>query len=316
LSYISTTAPTNAGTYTITPSGASFSVGNGYYNVSYDTATLTISKASQTALTLTSTSGTYGTTLRLTTSGGLGTGAVTYSTSTSGCSISNTDSLTVTTAPVTCSITATKALDSNYNVITSSATDVVMSTRPITIKAVDKSATYTGSAASITKTYTISVGSLVGSDTFTVSTYTYTSSSPSYNSTTAPTNAGSYTITPSGASFTVGNGNYNVTYDTATLTISKAAQSALTLTTTTGKYGVTLRLITSGGSGTGGISFVAAIGTASGCTISNGDSLTVSSFGTCLVTGTKALDTNYLETSTVQNAVTFAKADAITVTAV
>ena len=310
----SQTAPTNAGSYTITPSAASFSSGSASnYSITYDTATLTIGVAAQAALTLSSTSGTYGTTLRLTTSGGSGTGAVTYSTGTAGCTIANTDSLTVTSA-LTCSVTATKAADSNYTAISSSATNVVFAARPISIKAATKSGTYTGSSISVTNTYSISSGTLAGSDTFTALTYSYSSASYS-SSQTAPTNAGSYTITPSAATFSVGSAsNYSITYETATLTISKANQGALTITSTTSKYGTPLNLRTSGGSGTGALSFaITSSGTASGCSIST-ETLTVSSFGTCKVTATKALDTNYNVVSSAETIITFAKADTITVT--
>ena len=310
----SQTAPTNAGSYTITPSAAVFSVGSASnYTITYDTATLTIGVASQGALTVSSTSGTYGTTLRLTASGGSGTGAITYSTGTAGCSITNTDSLTVTSA-LTCSVTATRAADSNYTAISSSATNVVFAARPITIKAVDKSATYTGSAVSVTNSYTITSGTVAGSDTFTVLTHTYSSATYSASQ-TAPTIAGSYTITPSAASFSVGSAsNYIITYDTATLTINKANQGTLTITNTTSKYGAPLRLVTSGGSGTGAISFaVSSAGTASGCSISI-ETITVSSFGTCKVIATKALDTNYLVKDSSETTITFAKADTLTVT--
>jgi len=314
LSYNSVTAPTNAGSYTITPSGASFSVGSASsYSITYDTATLTIGVAAQAALTLNSTSGTYGTTLRLTTTGGSGTGGVTYSTGTSGCNITNTDSLTVNSA-LTCSVTATKAASSNHSAISSSATNVVFATRPITIKAAAKSATYTGSSVSVSNSYSITSGTLVGSETFTALTYTYSSGSYSASQ-TAPINAGSYTITPSAASFSVGSAsNYNITYETATLTINKANQSALTITTSTGKYGTPLRIVTSGGTGTGALSFaITSAGTASGCSITN-ETITVSSIGTCKVTATKALDTNYLVVSSLETIITFAKADTITVT--
>ena len=315
LSYSSVTAPINAGSYTITPSAASFSVGSASsYSITYETATLTIGVAAQATLTLNSTSGTYGTTLRLTTTGGSGTGAVTYATSTGGCNITNTDSLTVTSA-LTCSVTATKAASSNHSVIASSATNVVFAARPLTIKAAAKSATYTGSSVSVSNSYSITSGTLVGSETFTALTYTYTSTPLSYNSVTAPTIAGGYTITPSAASFSVGlASNYNITYETATLTINKANQGALTITTSTGKYGTPLRLTTSGGSGTGALSFaITSAGTASGCSITN-ETITVGSIGTCNVTATKALDTNYLVVNSLETIITFTKADTITVT--
>jgi hypothetical protein len=108
--------------------------------------------------------------------------------------------------------------------------------------------------------------------------------------------------------------NYIITYDTATLTINKANQGTLTIINTTSKYGTPLRLVTSGGSGTGAISFaISSVGTASGCSISI-ETITVSSFGTCKVTATKALDTNYLVKDSAETTITFAKADTLTVT--
>jgi hypothetical protein len=319
----SSTGPTTPLAY----SGSGGGGGGGWQNTSYQALKVgsngaagivlieyRAAAAAQAALTLSSTAGTYGTPLRLTTTGGSGTGAVTYATGTAGCSITNTDSLTVTSA-LTCSVTATKAEDASFTVISSSATNIIFAVRPITIKAAAKSVTYTGSSVSVSNSYSITSGTLAGSDTFTALTYTYTSTPLSYNSVTAPTIAGSYTITPSAASFSVGSAsNYSITYETATLTISQANQGALTITTTTSKYGTPLRLVTSGGSGTGAISFaITSAGTASGCSITN-ETITVSSIGTCNVTASKASDTNYIIISSIETIITFAKADTITVT--
>jgi len=108
---------------------------------------------------------------------------------------------------------------------------LTVTTRPITIKAADKSTTYTGAAASVLNSYSITSGTLAGSDTFTALTYTFTSVALSYDSRTAPTNAGAYTITPSVASFSVGSAsNYSITYATGTLTINKADSITVTAT--------------------------------------------------------------------------------------
>ena len=66
----------------------------------------------QTGLTITSLSGTFGTALPLVTSGGNGSGAVTFSTPTTGCSIIG-GALTV-SAPKSCSVTAVKEAQGNY----------------------------------------------------------------------------------------------------------------------------------------------------------------------------------------------------------
>ena len=234
-------------------------------------------------------------------------------------SFSNSFIVTGQTTASIAGLTAGTAYD--FRVIARTASDSTalaniasVTVRPITIKAADKSSTYTGSSASISNSYSITSGTLAGSDTFTALTYTYSSAGYSASQ-TAPTNAGTYTITPSAASFSVGSASsYSINYETATLTINKANQSSLTITTITSKYGTPLRLVTSGGSGTGALSFaIASAGTASGCAINN-ETLTVTSFGTCNVTATKALDTNYFVKNSDTTTITFAKADTITVT--
>jgi hypothetical protein len=195
----------------------------------------------------------------------------------------------------TCTINANQAGNSNFNAATQVQRSFTTSTKSLTIRSSDRSAAYTGSAVSGSNSFTITVGGLVGSDTFTSLTYTYSSISLSYNSTTAPTTAGSYVISPSAANFTVGSAaNYSITYETGTLTVTRATQSLFSLTSTSGTYLTSLRLNTSGGSDTGTVSFaVSNVGTA-GCSIANSDSLTSTSAGTCQIVATKLGTTNYL----------------------
>ena len=74
--------------------------------------------------------------------------------------------------------------------------------------------------------------------------------------------------------------------DTGHVTLG-VAQSPLVVTSTHAIFGRNLRLVTSGGSGTSAVTYVAANGTASGCRL-NGAVLFYSSTGTCIVTATKA----------------------------
>ena len=75
-------------------------------------------------------------------------------------------------------------------------------------------------------------------------------------------------------------------------TVGHKAQAALLLTSTSGVYGKTLTLTSSGGSGTGAVSYaVTTIGTA-GCSIV-GSLLSATRVGTCTVTVTKAADATY-----------------------
>lgn len=69
----------------------------------------------------------------------------------------------------------------------------------------------------------VTSGTLAAGDSLTGATYTYlgTGSTTYGSSTTAPTNAGTYSITPSAAVISAGEeANYNITYTVGTLTIT------------------------------------------------------------------------------------------------
>ena len=92
---------------------------------------------------------------------------------------------------------------------------------------------------------------------------------------------------------------------TTSVTLASANQSVLTVSSTSGIYGTALRLTTSGGSGTGAITYaIDPGGTATGCSISNVDSLTTTSSGTCKVIASKAADGNYLSTNSSSTVIT------------
>lgn len=98
---------------------------------------------------------------------------------------------------------------------------------------------------------------------------------------------------------------YNAATSSAlTFTFSKASQSALSISSTSGSFGTPLTLATSGGSGGGLVTYVYAAGTTT-CTLSSGV-LTPAATGTCLITSTKATDDNYTAISSSQTTVTFA----------
>lgn len=120
------------------------------------------------------------------------------------------------------------------------------------------------------------------------------------STTTAPTNAGTYTITPSALVLAnnVDTSNYvTVLYRSSTFTINKAIQDSLTLTSKLGSYNggtSTMKLTTIGGSDTGTVTYAIVVGgTASGCSVST-NVLSYTSAGTCKVVATKAATSNYL----------------------
>jgi hypothetical protein len=90
-------------------------------------------------------------------------------------------------------------------------------------------------------------------------------------------------------------------------TFNKAAQSALSISAVSGTYGTNIRLVTSGGSGSGAITYaISPGGSATGCQIINGDSLTSTSHGSCKVIATKATDLNYLVESSLERSIDIA----------
>jgi phosphodiesterase/alkaline phosphatase D-like protein len=101
-------------------------------------------------------------------------------------------------------------------------------------------------------------------------------------------------------------GNSNLVSPTLTLTI-KNVQASFTLANASGTYLIATRMSASGGSGVGAISYAASAGTATGCSISNTDSLTSTSAGTCVVVATKAGDNDFAPISDTKT-VTIAKA--------
>lgn len=130
----SATKPTGAGTYKIEPSAITFSNGfaSNYVNIKYETSTLTINKARQDTLTITSKFAPFNgasSTMKLTTLGGNETGTVTYSIAPGGtagaCSV-NSNELTVTSAG-TCNLVATKAATLNYLITYSDTVTVTFS---------------------------------------------------------------------------------------------------------------------------------------------------------------------------------------------
>ena len=185
-----------------------------------------------------------------------------------------------------------------------SSSIITLAAQPLTITAADRSINFGGS---FTESYTQS--GLIGGDTITSVSYSYsgtTTLGTSYGpSTTKPTQGGTYSITPT-PTYAAGNLNrYSLTRINGTLTIARVAQSTLAVSSTTATYGQTLTLTSSGGSGTGAVSFSVVSGT---CSLV-GSTLTVGTVGSsCVVQATKAGDDNYTSVSSVATSITIGKA--------
>jgi alpha-tubulin suppressor-like RCC1 family protein len=253
-------------------------------------ATLTVSKASQDSLVVASTSGVYGSSITLSTSGGSGSGVVTYavtSAGSAGCSISGGNVLNA-NSPGTCTVTATKATSTNYLVATSSATTITFarqSQAPLSI-ATTNGDLYTGIIVSVLG------GSGTGTVTSSVSSGTANCTLTSGVVTARAVGTCALTVTKAADTY------YSSESATFTLSFSKAVPTQGSLTTpTTGTAGTGINLAFAGGSGTGAVSYIVSSPGGAGCTITNGV-LTAATSGTCIVTITKQGDDTYASQAT------------------
>jgi hypothetical protein len=245
----------------------------------------TVALSSQASLVLSSTSGTYGTDITLTATGGSGGGALSYvvtSTGTAGCSIANGNVLSATT-PGTCTVTATRAASTNYLAESSTATTVTIARRA---QAALNVSTVTGDV------YTgIIVSSSGGSGTGAV-TYGVTNGTANCALTSGVVTArtvGTCLLTVTKAADTY----YLVTSESFTLSFGKAIPVAGALSnTTTGTAGTEITLSFTGGSGTGAVTYVVSSPGTAKCVITNGKLITTTS-GSCTVTTTKQGDDTY-----------------------
>ena len=321
-----TSSITAGGTFTITPSAAGISNSDSYTAISYATGALTVNRAARTITGSAAGTVKYGSqeTITVTTSPSSNSdGAQSFSAgSSTACSVvSGTGVLTMNRAAGTCSIVPSIAQGANYLSATGSAVAITPAKADaISLAAVDKSSTYTGSASAITPTY--SVSGLQFSDTVTV-TYNYSGTAnggASYSlSATKPTNAGIYSIVPSvtftnSDSYTAPSANLT----NGTLTINRATRtlSPTTYSSTSLKFGDTATVTsntTSPSSNSDG-AFLYTVG--AGCSIdsSTGQILATTYSGSCLETTTVTQGNNYETATATALTFTLSKADTLTVT--
>lgn len=223
------------------------------------------------------------------------------------------------TAPTdvgTYKVTASVAAGSNYN-----AKDIDVGTLTInqatggTLVAYNFQQKYTDLTA---KTITPDYSDLPAGQTWTYSTPTPTTSGTAAVTDTsigADTGVLSYTLTDGAKdntvkwTVTISSHNYADFTKEVTLTLTdKDDQAALTLTGgTTVVYGETLQLGTTGGSGTGAVTYAVTNGTGE-ATIDATGKLTPTKAGTVTVTATKAADANYNSVTSAPVTITIAKA--------
>src|SRR5206468_300488 len=148
-----------------------FTAANGTLPNATQSFTLTVTKGSQDAVTVTApSSATYGQTgLTATASGGSGSGAYSFSAGLStACSVNaSTGAITITAASGTCAITATRAEDNDYDVsIPSAPVNVTVGTTAVTVTFTAADKTYDGTDSANVSNCVIASGR-IGSDDLT-----------------------------------------------------------------------------------------------------------------------------------------------------
>lgn len=215
-------------------------------------------------------------------SGGSGTGAFTYSSPGTTCTLNGT-TLTA-NAPGSCRVTATKAADSVYAAASASVT--------VSVSKFDQAPlTATAYPGDIAIGQTSSIVTAGGSGTGAI-TRTITSGAANCSiSGTVLTGvaAGQCTVTATKA----GDNQYNPASASAVIVVGKTAQAALTVTASPAAptLGAPASLTTSGGSGTGAVSYVIA-NTGGTCTLS-GSTVIMTGLSSCIIRAIKDGDATY-----------------------
>jgi len=261
---------TNAGSYTATATANGNYTGSGTYNWS-------IAKANQSPVAVSaSASQAAFSTQTLSTTGGTGAGAVTYALT----NISPAGVATLSGADLTShgtgsvDVTATKAADTNHYSKTSSVFHITFTPVSTTFNFAGGPFTYDGGSKSVTVTPNPSNATYGQSGTWTA------------------TNAGTYTATATANGNYSGAGSCNWTIAMANqATLSIVANSVLALNSSQ-------TLATSGGSGSGPVTYAIIDASPAGAATLNGAVLTAgNSIGWVMVQATKAADINYNATT-------------------
>ncbi|MGV1015479.1 MAG: hypothetical protein ACOYB4_10955, partial [Methyloceanibacter sp.] len=312
---------TGAGTVDHVSGGCSVTAsraGDSDYNVATSAASAitTINKANQANVTLSGVPGTatVGDAFTAVAGGGSGTGAYSYAVTGTACTVNpSTGAGSVLHVSGGCSVTATRAADSDYNVATSAASAITTIN-----KANQATVTLSGvpGTAAVGDTFTAVAGGGSGTGAYSYAvTGTACTVNPSTGAGTVDQVSGGCSVTASRAA----DSDYNVATSAASAitTINKADQATLTavVTPSTVTFGSTAALTSTGGSGSGLVSFSA--GASTGCSVAGSTLSITDASGTCSVTATKAADSSYNAATSAAAPVTMNKATqaAVTVTA-
>jgi hypothetical protein len=301
---------TNVGDCVITATKA----GDIDYAEASSSVTITVTKANQGSIvaTASSTSTTFnsGDSITVSYTGGSGTGAVSYSTASTTCSVDTSTGDVALLGAGNCIVMVTKAADGNYTEASSNITISIAKAVQATVTATPSRTTGVYADA-VSTTVSGSGGSGTGAFSFASTTASVCSVNASTGAVTILT-AGTCSITVTKAA----DGNYNVATGSTSIVISKATQATVTATksaNTTYGSATQITVTGSGGSGTGSFSYASS--TTGICTINASTGvIAIVTAGDCVLTATKAADTNYNSASG-SVTITIAKASQATATA-
>ncbi|MFM8529193.1 MAG: YDG domain-containing protein [Ilumatobacteraceae bacterium] len=274
------------------------------YTLTGGTHTFTVIGANQSAFTLSSatTGGTIGQTIALTTSGGSGGGAITFSSgSSTACTVNSNGVVTITSGTGTCSITATKDGDAGFNPAASNSLSIAIS------KAAQSPVTISGATTGDYGT-TISLTRSGGSGTGPVTWSNGSSTACTVNSNgvvTITSGTGTCSITATKAT----DDDYLVDTSSAhVITVAKIAQSPVTVAgNTSGTFGNTVNLNASGGTLTSTITW--SNGSSTACTVNSNGIVTITSgTGTCSITATRPGNDDYNSRTSASHTITVSRA--------
>jgi hypothetical protein len=252
------------------------------YESATTTATITLNKAVQTA-SLGSAELLFGKTLTLDATTGVGSGDVTYSVDNAMACDVKADKVTALTGSGRCVITLTKAADANYAAVKTTAT--------ITLKKATQSVTIGNAELMFGKTLTLDSTTGIGTGAVKYSTTSKASCSLKDAEVTALTGTGSCEITLTKAA----DSNYEAASAIATILLTKQAQT-LSVPDAQLTYGSLIKLKPLSGNGVGAISYTS--DNTHVCSIKSNEVTALTGTGSCVITVSKAADSNYEAVST------------------
>jgi hypothetical protein len=267
--------------------------GDGNYNPAAQRQTsAAASKVNQETLTLNAGSPlTYQASEALSTSGGTGSGAVTFAVTSGACSVSA-GQLTANSGSGSCVVGATKAGDSNFNETTASAT--------VTLQKASQTITFAPPTSPATYGTTFNVAA-TSSSTLAVSIAATGGCSITNGAVTMTSGATACTLTAS----QTGDNNYSAA--TEVVRAVNAAKASQTITfaqpTSPATYGTTFNVAATSSS-----TLAVSIAATGGCSITNGAVTMTSGTTACTLTASQTGDNNYSAAAEVVRAVNAAKA--------